>query len=282
MAGDADGINYILWVGESLFLEHVRTEMDKEPLYLWYAYPEDLLNESAAEACAELLSDDERARWHKYKFEPHRREYLTTRALVRTALSQYHPLAPKAWYFKSNVHGRPAADPACGLLFNLSNSPGLVVCLISRGGEVGVDAEPYDRAEKVVEVAAEVFSPLELAQLQTLRSSERLDRAMSLWTLKEAYIKARGMGLALPLKKFSFLFGGADAPRLELDPELDDEAGRWRFCLLEHAGHRIALMAEQVTEPELELWEMRPSQAAPTQLPAGEIRWFPASQTTGH
>jgi 4'-phosphopantetheinyl transferase len=256
--------------------------MDKNPLYLWYAYPEDLLSESAAEACAELLSEDERARWQKYKFEPHRREYLTTRALVRTALSQYHPLAPEAWCFKSNAHGRPAAYPACGLLFNLSNSPGLVVCLISMGVEVGVDAEPYNRAEKIVEVAAEVFSPSELAQLQALRGRERLDRAMSLWTLKEAYIKARGTGLALPLKKFSFLFGGVEAIRLELDQELDDEARRWRFCLLEHARHRVALMAEQVTEPELQLWEMRSLLVPPTRLPSGEIRWYPVPGTTEH
>jgi 4'-phosphopantetheinyl transferase len=102
-----------------------------------------------------------------------------------------------------------------------------------------------------------------------------------LWTLKEAYIKARGMGLSLPLNKFYFLFGGAEGIRLELDPCLNDEPGRWRFCLLERAGHRVALMAESAADPELEMWEARPLLAAPTQLPTGGEEWFPHSQAVG-
>jgi 4'-phosphopantetheinyl transferase len=260
-----------------LLPERVPTDMAQKTLYLWYADPANVLSEAAAEACAKLLSKDERARWQNLRSEPHRREYLTTRALVRIALSQYHPLAPEAWCFKLNPYGKPTADPTCGFLFNLSNSPGLVVCLIAKGAEVGVDTEPYERAERIAEVASEVFSPSELAQLQALRGSERLDRALSLWTLKEAYIKARGTGMSSSLREVSFLFGGAEGIRLEMDPGLDDEAERWRFCLLEHAGHRVALMAEQMTDPDLQLWEMRPLRASPTRLPAGEIRWFPAS-----
>jgi 4'-phosphopantetheinyl transferase len=153
-----------------------------------------------------------------------------------------------------------------------------VVCLIAQGAEVGVDAEPIDRAEKVAELAPEVLSPLELAQLEALRGPEKLDRALSLWTLKEAYLKARGVGLSLPLNKFSFLFGGAEGIRLELDPYMGTEPGsRWRFCLLEHAGHRIALMAEPATVPELQVWEARPLLAPPTRLAAGGELWFPPS-----
>jgi 4'-phosphopantetheinyl transferase len=159
----------------------------------------------------------------------------------------------------------------------LSNSPGLVVCLIGQGAEVGVDVEPCERAEVIAEVGAKALSPLELAQLDALRGPERLDRALWLWTLKEAYIKARGMGLSLPLNKFSFLFGGVAGIRLELDPCLGDEAGRWRFCLLEHAGHRIALMAERTAAPELQVWEARPLLAPPARLPAGGEPWFPLS-----
>ena len=141
-----------------------------------------------------------------------------------------------------------------------------------------MDAEHIEHAEKVAELAPEMFSPLELAQLEALRGPEKLDRALSVWTLKEAYVKARGMGLSLPLNKFSFLFGGVEGIRLELDPCLVTEPGsRWRFCLLEHAGHRIALMAERATVPELQVWEARPLLALPTRLAAGEELWFPAA-----
>ena len=123
-----------------------------------------------------------------------------------------------------------------------------------------------------------MFSSQELVQLEALGGPEKLDRALSVWTLKEAYVKARGVGLSLPLNKFSFLFGGVEGIRLELDPCLGIEPGsRWRFCLIEHAGHRIALMAERATVPELQVWEARPLLAPPTRLAAGGEVWFPAS-----
>jgi 4'-phosphopantetheinyl transferase len=252
--------------------------MDKESLYLWCAYPDDFATDGIAHACTPLLCDNERTRLREFRFERHRREYLATRTLVRTALSCHHPISPETWRFHSNSCGKPAAAPDCGLRFNLSNSLGLAVCLIAQGAEVGVDVEPYERAKEIAELAPEFFSPLELAQFEALRGQERLDRALSLWTLKEAYIKARGMGLSLPLNQFSFLFGGADGIRLEPDPYLCDEPGRlWRFCLVEHARHRIALMVAGATVLDLEFWEFRPLLAPPKQMAVGEVLWFPAS-----
>jgi len=149
----------------------VLTDMDKKPLHLWYAHPEDVLTEAVTQACARLLSEGERAEWQTFRFGRHRREYLTTRTLVRTALSHYHPLAPEAWRFQTNIYGKPTVDPDCGLRFNLSNSPGLVVCLIAQRVEVGVDAEPIESAETVAEIAPEVLSPLKLAQMEGLARS---------------------------------------------------------------------------------------------------------------
>lgn len=256
----------------------VHTNPERGLLSLWCAHPKDLTSEEAESACASLLSEGERAHWLRLKFERHRREYLTTRFLVRNALSRHHPLAPEAWRFQLNPYGKPSSDPECGLHFNLSNSPDLVVCLIARGAEVGVDVEPYKRADRITALAPEVLSPLEMAEFEALREGERPDRALSLWTLKEAYIKARGMGLSLPLKQFSFLFEGADGIRLALDPSLPNEPGRvWRFCLVEHADHRIALMVDSARPLKLEMWEMRPGQWPAARLPLDDVRWFPAS-----
>lgn len=224
-----------------------------------------------------MLSEEEHARWQRFRFERHRREYLTTRALIRRALSHYLPVAPEDWRFELNAHGKPRVIPECGLHFNLSNTPGLVVCLIARGTEVGVDLEPCKQAEKIVELAPQVFSSLELAQLEELRGEAKLDRALSLWTLKEAYIKARGLGFSLPLQKFSFLFGGEAGIRLEVDPAWGEDAGRsWQFSLIEREGHRIALMAGRGgAAPKLQQWEARPVLAAPKLLTSGAERWLP-------
>jgi 4'-phosphopantetheinyl transferase len=250
--------------------------MNKNPLKLWCAYPGDLEAEGVAEAYAALLNDEERARLARFKFERHRLESLATRALVRSALSRYRAVAARDWQFKLNAQGKPEADPECGLQFNLSNSLGLVVCLVAGGdSEVGVDVEPHERAKQIMELVTKVFSPREQEQLAALAEGEKLDRALSLWTLKESYIKARGLGLLIPLDKFSFVFGGAAGVRLEMDASLGDDAGRWRFCQLDYAGHRIAVMVDRSVAGELEVWEARPVLASPVCVDVGEVKWFP-------
>jgi 4'-phosphopantetheinyl transferase len=151
----------------------------------------------------------------------------------------------------------------------------MVVCLVASGGEVGVDVEPLSRAEQILRVAPEVFSAAERAQLELLHGAEKLDRAVSLWTLKESYIKARGMGLAIPLDKFAFVFGGAEQVRLEVDESLNDREDRWQFCLLDHAGHRIAVMAERRAGYELKVWEAHPIPEPALRVSALTAEWFP-------
>lgn len=249
--------------------------MSSKPLHLWYAYPDDLLDMATAQACAALTTAEEQERCQRYKFEKHRRESLATRVLVRSALSHEHALRPEAWRFKENEHGKPFLDPDCGLHFNLSNSVGLVVCLVAEGGEVGVDVESPARSPQIMEVVNAVFSSAELAQLEELEGAAKQDRALSLWTLKEAYIKCRGMGLALPLKKISFLYGSAEGIRLEVDLEVDEYPGRWRFCSFDLAGHRVAAVVEQKDAAELNLWEAHPPLSPPRNLGICDAQWFP-------
>lgn len=249
--------------------------MTANPLKLWCAHPADLQAEGVAAACSALLSDEERERVARYKFERFRRESLATRALMRVALSHSRPTRPEDWAFRVNEHGKPAVVPECGLEFNLSNALGMVVCLVAEGAAVGVDVEPLERAAQVLPLAPRVFSAVEQGQLEALPEAEKADRALSLWTLKEAYIKARGMGLALPLDQFSFVFDDAGGIRLEMDARLGDEAERWRFCQLNYAGHRIAAMVERKGADELEVWEARPVLAEPVRVETGGVEWFP-------
>jgi 4'-phosphopantetheinyl transferase len=253
-------------------------------LELWLAYPGDLAEPAVEEACAALLDDAERARAARFRFARHRVEFLATHALTRVALSHAHPLPPHAWSFSVNKYGKPSPIPECGLGFNQSNSLELAVCLIARpektGGaipEVGVDVESLARAKEIVPLAPRVFSTAERAQLDALPVTARPDRALSLWTLKEAYIKARGMGLSLPLDGISFLFDGPQAVRLEVAPEVDDDPGRWQFCRFDYAGHRIALAVEANGAGPLEIFEARPPNGLPTRLVWGSPDWFPNS-----
>jgi len=162
--------------------------------------------------------------------------------------------------------------------FNLSNSVGLVACLVAESSDVGVDIESHARSPQIMEVVERVFSKAERAQLDELGEAAKLGRVLSLWTLKEGYIKARGMGLSLPLQKISFLFGEEEGFRLEIDPEVDNNLSRWQFCSFDHAGHRVAIVVEQENVPELNLWEARPLLAPPLHLGVCHVQWFPFSR----
>jgi 4'-phosphopantetheinyl transferase len=249
--------------------------METRKLQLWCAYPGDLASEEVAEACANLLSERERVRWQRHRYESNCRESLTGRVLVRKALSHGYPIQPQDWEFAVNPHGKPIPAPECGLCFDLSETEEMVVCVVANGAEVGVDVEPYMRAPQLVHIAEEYFSPAEMAQLMGLDGDEKLNRALSLWTLKEACIKARGIGDSLQLKLISFLFGGPAGVQMVLDPSIGERPLRWQFAILDRAGHRIALMVEQKYSWHLEILEVRSLLEPPVAIHAGVLGWFP-------
>jgi 4'-phosphopantetheinyl transferase len=220
---------------------------------VWMARIGELGSPTVAARFEPWLTPEESARRRAYVREVNRLEYLITRALVRSSLSRYRAVPPRAWRFGKNAYGRPHTEPGCGLQWNLSNTTALVVCAVSQRGEVGVDVEPLDRADDILEVAETVFSPRELGDLRALSDAGRRDRALDLWTLKESYIKARGMGLSLPLEKFSFLFDDPNEVRIAIDPALEDRDDRWTFRRLDVAGHRLSLAVERPRGEPLEL-----------------------------
>lgn len=200
-------------------------------LWLWFANPDNFCSKDMIESCSSMLSPDEWESWRALHFIRNRSKYLATHATLRIALSHHLGCPAHVWRVLYDEYGKPALTPDIGIRFNLSNTLGLAVCLIVGDVDLGVDVEPYQHAAKIIDVASEVFSSDEMAQLNALRGADGLNRACSLWTLKEAHIKARGQGMSLPLRKISFLFDGSRGIRLQLDPSLADRAERWRFCL---------------------------------------------------
>lgn len=221
-----------------------------EQIDLWLVSPPELGDEALAVAYT-LLLPDEREKHRKFVFERHRREYLATRGLLRAALSRHRPSPPAAWAFRRNEYGRPELEPACGLRFNLSNHPSLVMCAVRDHErlDVGCDIEPLDRGAEVLTIADSVFAPRELAELRALPAELQPDRAIALWTLKESYIKARSIGLTLPLQEFAFSFPEGGAPNITFTSQISDTPARWRFVMLDMAGCRVALALE--CDPDL-------------------------------
>lgn len=201
----------------------------------------------------ELLDEAERERWQRFRFAADRRLYLVAHALLRTTLSRYAPTTPAAWRFVAGAHGKPAlaASPDDGLRFNLSHAggrrvaettgAGIAACVVARGRAVGIDVEALHRGAGALEVARRSFAPAEVAALDALPEARREDAAVATWALKEAYIKARGLGLSLPLGGFAIAL---DPPRLLA--AADDDPGRWQLELLPvAAGHAVAVAVER-------------------------------------
>ena len=166
----------------------------------------------------ELLTEDEREKVNRYHFAKDRHASLVTRAMVRSLLSRYVDVEPCDWRFRSNRYGRPEiAEPnhAGTLRFNIAHTKGMIVVLISKNREVGVDVECLPYRGPCLEIANHYFSPSEVEALRSLPSSKHALRFVEYWTLKESFIKARGMGLAIPLDEFSFFI--EKKPRLKID-----------------------------------------------------------------
>jgi 4'-phosphopantetheinyl transferase len=193
-----------------------------------------------------LMTEDERVRHQRFYFERDQRLFLATRALVRCVLSHYASATPAAWRFERTEHGKPfvvAPGEAPTLHFNLTNTHGLVACAVSHRIErVGVDAENMTRTGETTAIADRFFSSSEVDALHGLPPSARRDRFFSYWTLKESYIKARGLGLAIPLGQFSFLLDDGDDIGIRFAPDLVDQPEPWRFRLFRASDiHMLAV-----------------------------------------
>jgi 4'-phosphopantetheinyl transferase len=221
---------------------------------LWCFYYELISDPVLLAAYESLMPPEEHARYRAFHFEHDRLMFLATRALVRTALSAYVDVAPSAWRFAQGVCGKPYITAPTGLPalhFNLTNTRGLVVCAVSCAHhQVGVDAEWLEREVEAVSVANGCFSRTEIQALRALPPALQCDRFFRYWTLKESYIKARGLGLALPLQQFSFLLDDGPPIRIAFDPELGDDPGRWRCALFSaSSSHMVAVSVDTAGAP---------------------------------
>jgi 4'-phosphopantetheinyl transferase len=218
--------------------------------HLWYARPEEITDPARIAAYLALLTEEERARYARFHFDEHRHEYLVTRALERAALSRYADVPPSAWRFRRSADDKPELVPEPGvppLRHNLSNTRGMVVCLVGLQAEVGVDVENVER-RATLEVADRFFAASEVAALRRLPLEVQPARFFQYWTLKEAYVKARGVGVKLGLGKFGFeLEGEGIAIRFF---GLEDLPESWAFSLFELKPRHLVATAVRRTPGE--------------------------------
>ncbi|HYO50388.1 MAG TPA: 4'-phosphopantetheinyl transferase superfamily protein [Chloroflexia bacterium] len=167
------------------------------------------------------LAGDELEKAAKFYFEKDRARYTVAHGLLRLILSRYTHREPGGLDFCLTPYGKPAlaGEP---LRFNLSHSHGLALVAVTRHQEIGVDLEWIRDNLEVEQIACRFFSPREAAMLRELPAPLRNEAFFRCWTLKEAYIKALGKGLSLPLDRFTVSFApNAAKPLLEIDSDAE-------------------------------------------------------------
>jgi len=219
---------------------------DDNQVHLYCCLPGQVTDAALLDRYQSLMTEEEARRMSRFYYTGHRHQYLLTRALVRYCLSLYYPVEPGEWRFSTNLYGKPQVshpEVEPGACFNLSHASGAIVCAVARGIDIGVDIEDTLRtAQAAFDNLASYFSEQEIRDLAALPENRQRQRFFDYWTLKEAYIKARGMGLALPLGKFSFHFRGDEFHEFRVRAELGDEARNWQFWRISMGGHyRIAI-----------------------------------------
>ena len=218
--------------------------LPENEIHIWQVELSDVDPAALTQQTLAWLQAKEIARYERLVQQRHRLEFLLGKWLTRICLSEYTALAMGDWQFSYNAYGKPQPQPRAGLgvqtpCFNLSHSHGRAVLAVGRTPELGVDIEFTGMKRRVAQIAHRYFAEEEIRALLALPHSDQPSRFYELWSLKEAYIKARGLGLAIPLRSFAYSFS---PDRLELNEMSRSSAAQWRWQIWQlHTGQLYAL-----------------------------------------
>jgi 4'-phosphopantetheinyl transferase len=214
-----------------------------ESVHVWRAS----LEQVAERVCqlSQTLSYDEMARANRFRFERDQRRFIVARGVLRTILGRYLDIEPGQLQFRYGPYGKPyLADglDSYGLRFNLAHSHELALYALGCGREIGIDLEYVRPIPGFGQIAASFFSKRENAVLNTLPRDQELEAFYNCWTRKEAFIKARGEALSLPLDSFDVsMVPGEPASLLRIrgDPE---EISHWSLRELMPGPNYVATL----------------------------------------
>jgi 4'-phosphopantetheinyl transferase len=224
-------------------------ELSPAQIHLWhYAIGEPPVAQHLAYAMT-LLSDAEKHRCAAFHLERHRTEYALSHAMLRLVLSEYAPVRPEEWQFLKGKWGKPEIrGPALDtpLWFNLSHTDGFAACVAGRVRQLGVDVENMNRMTSCDEMAKHFFAEAEYEYLRNLPPGLQRGAFFRIWTLKEAYIKAEGKGLSIPLDSFHFRFSAANPVEVTFELNGESHPAAWKFFEFQPSvDYRISIGAQE-------------------------------------
>ena len=205
-----------------------------------------------------VLSDSERDRAERFRFDDDRRRYVVAHAATRSILGQRLSVSPELLQFTAGQFGKPELIGGGDLQFNLSHSGDLALLAVTHGAAVGVDVEQLDRVRRGGEAIERFLSARERHDLAQLSGNERETALARLWVCKEAWLKATGEGLSRPLDSFDMAFDGGQPRVAAVRPYSADAVG-WTMSLLELNEPYTAALAVRAVPIAISLRSWTPS-----------------------
>ncbi len=191
------------------------------------------LQDSVMKPLSALLDSEEQQRAARFLVPSARKQFVISRAFLRIVLGKYLGSDPRAMRFRLTSHGKPELDGDRGIHFNLSHTESLAAIGMTRVGPIGIDVESTRRNVEALQLADRFFSKKEAEWVRSQPEPMRIPSFLACWTAKEAYVKAHGGGLSIPLDGFAII---PDFEKLQLRLEVfgkPAESERWTMWRLE-------------------------------------------------
>jgi 4'-phosphopantetheinyl transferase len=215
-------------ITDSSLLIEARLALPEDEVHLWRIDLDAVGGDESR--WQEVLSADELARAARFHFSRDRQRFVASRAFLRRILSGYLEASPQGLCFSYSKKEKPFLGPAhagSNVMFNVSHSGGIALFAFTRRREIGVDVEQVRHDSDLEAIARRFFSAHEQAQLAALPAEGKGEAFFRCWTRKEAYIKATGDGLSLPLSQFDVSLAAGEKDALLATRPDGAEAGRW-------------------------------------------------------
>lgn len=223
--------------------QDARFVLHKDELHVWHT---ELSSPDDACRLQSLLSVDEVERTNRFRFPEHRRRFAIARGCLRQLLGAYLSVTPQQIRFSYSAQGKPrlSSEFSQELSFNVSHSDDLAVLSFTNHRNIGVDVEVFRYDIDTEGIPRRFFSEFEQRALAGLQGQEKILGFFNCWTRKEAYIKAVGLGLSLPLRDFDVsLLPGQPARILATrpDPKLASQWSVHALHLNEHCAAAVVV-----------------------------------------